>query len=642
MTHNAKVVTKIESVKMLEDGEDLIIEGYANTISKDRVGDVIPKETWEKASALTNYLKNPIILAQHNHSMPIGKMISHEITDFGLKIAAKISKGAGNTYQLIKDGVLSTFSVGIGILDAEYDSKSETYFINEVELTEVSVVSIPCNQDSVFSVAKSMEQSEFNKFKQELTKPEGNQKEETNMTFDAEKFAQELQASTAKTVQDTINAEKAKEKAAADKAAAAVAAKAQAKADAMEAAKALTQELEDKLKISAEAFAEAHKANEATIAANKEEMLALQNEVKALANSRNNPVSGAVAKALSNDVTAKEVDEVVMLGMIKKLPMFETKYGKQHLATKAVNASSSIQVSSDAYETTFRTNLIRDIEQQLRIAPLFQEITMNSANLTVPVDEGRKNANWVDAADYGTDASTGNEITVALTERTLKTFKIAAKTYLTEETDEDAIIAVLPILRRHLVDAHANEIDRAFLLGTGTGQPKGLITQAAAIGVNATHTGAATHTGTTLVTAAEILAARAKLGLYGINQSDLALVVSQDAYYDLIQDPAWADVNQVNGAATKLTGEVGAIYGMPVIVSGQFAAKAASTAYGMIVNKKNFVVPRQRGVTLRSEFETTKDRRVFVATQRLNLEPWFETVAGNGNGKGVVQITYAA
>ena len=637
--HNAKVVTKIDNVKMLEDSEDLIIEGYANTISKDRVGDVIPKETWEKASALTNYLKNPIILAQHNHNAPIGKMISHEITDFGLKIAAKISTGAGDTYQLIKDGVLSTFSVGIGILDAEYDSKSETYFINEVELTEVSVVSIPCNQDSVFSVAKSMEQSEFNKFKQELTKPEGNQKEK-NMTieFDAEAYKKELLAGVA----DTLKAEKEAEKAAADKLAADKAAAAKVKADAQEAAKELNKELELKLKAGNEAFTQYVTDNEAKIVAHKDEMKALQDEVKALAASRNNPVAGAVATALAQDVTAKDVDEVVMLGLIKKVPMFETAHGKKHLATKAVNASSSIQVSSDAYETTFRTNLIRDIEAQLRIAPLFQEITMNSANLTVPVDEGRKNANWVDSADYGTDASTGNEITVTLTERTLKTFKIAAKTYLTEETDEDAIIAVLPILRRHLVDAHANEIDRAFLLGTGTGQPKGLITQATAIGANATHTGAAQASGATLVTAAEILAARAKLGLYGINQSDLALVISQDAYYDLIQDPAWADVNQVSGAATKLSGEVGAIYGMPVIVSGQFAAKAVSTAYGLIVNKKNFVVPRQRGVTLRSEFETTKDRRVFVATQRLNLEPWFETVAGNGNGKGVVMITYAA
>ena len=104
----------------------------------------------------------------------------------------------------------------------------------------------------------------------------------------------------------------------------------------------------------------------------------------------------------------------------------------------------------------------------------------------------------------------------------------------------------------------------------------------------------------------------------------------------MILDPEWADVQQVTAAnATKLNGEVGNVYGMPVIVSDQFAARAASTAYGVIVNASNFVVPRQRGMTLRSDFDVELDRRVFVATQRVNLEAYFE-------GKGVVAITYAA
>jgi len=149
---------------VLEENDELIIEGYANTVTKDRAGDVIPKEAWETSNALANYQKNPVILAYHNHSMPIGSMIDFEVTELGLKIKAKISKGAGQVYNLIKDGVLRTFSVGFRILDAEYDHKSETYFIKDVELHEVSVVSVPCNQDSTFSVAKSMEKNEFKSF----------------------------------------------------------------------------------------------------------------------------------------------------------------------------------------------------------------------------------------------------------------------------------------------------------------------------------------------------------------------------------------------------------------------------------------------------------------------------------------------
>ena len=155
-----------------DDSDELVIEGYANTITKDRAGDVIPKAAWETATAMTNYLKNPVILAYHNHSMPIGSMIDFEVTELGLKIKARISKSAGNIYNLIKEGVLKTFSVGFSIKDAEYDHKADTYFINDVELQEVSVVSVPCNQDSTFSVAKSMEKGEFESFKKSFVIPE--------------------------------------------------------------------------------------------------------------------------------------------------------------------------------------------------------------------------------------------------------------------------------------------------------------------------------------------------------------------------------------------------------------------------------------------------------------------------------------
>jgi hypothetical protein len=46
------------------------------------------------------------------------------------------------------------------------------------------------------------------------------------------------------------------------------------------------------------------------------------------------------------------------------------------------------------------------------------------------------------------------------------------------------------------------------------------------------------------------------------------------------------------------------------------------------------------GVTVRSDFDVEKDRTVFVATQRLNLETMIE--ASPGNGKGVVSLKFAA
>lgn len=152
-----------------QEGAPLIIKGFANTTTKDRAGDVIPKTAWEGEKAMPNYLKNPIILAFHNHSMPIGKMIGYNISDTGLEIECEISKAAGNIYQLIKDGVLKTFSVGFRCLEADWDEETDIFIIKELELHEVSVVSVPCNQDSVFSVSKSLNGTDYTAFKKEFS-----------------------------------------------------------------------------------------------------------------------------------------------------------------------------------------------------------------------------------------------------------------------------------------------------------------------------------------------------------------------------------------------------------------------------------------------------------------------------------------
>jgi HK97 family phage prohead protease/HK97 family phage major capsid protein len=651
----ASFTSEIKSVKANDDGS-LYIEGYANTVSKDRAGDVIPKTAWETPNALTNYQKNPIILAYHDHSKPIGRMVSFEVTELGLKIKAQISKGAGDVYNLIKDGILSTFSVGFGILDAEYDHKSDTYFIKDVELHEVSVVSVPCNQDSTFSVAKSMKSDDFERFKTNITPniDEGKNKENKMTLEEIQKMTQDMIAAssatnveaTSKAVTDAIANAKALEAAAA-KAESDLEAKTKAdslatRTEAKAAAEELVKELRGELTAKDGAFADLVKAN-------NDQIVALKDEIAQVVASRNKPFN-AVATGVKGSFSADEsktADNLVMLGAIKKMSMFDTSYGKGiQTATKSAvgNTSSSIAASSAEYETIFSMNLIRDIQAALVISPLFSELMMTSANLVIPINPGRNSANWVAAAEVSgsarTAASSGSEISFALTEKTVKTFKLAAKTYLTEETEEDAIISLVPILRQHLVEAHANEMDNAFLNGSGSGEPKGLITQAKAVAAGAqTQVTLAKSDGSVKVTALGITEARRKMGLYGIDIKDISLVVSQDAYWDLVLDTEWSDVQMVGSAATKLVGEVGNIYGMKVLVSNHFPEKAAGSAFAVMVNTSNFIVTRQRGLTLRSDFDIELDRTVFVATQRINLEPMIE--ASDGNGKGVVAVTYA-
>jgi HK97 family phage prohead protease len=621
---NTKLLGVIDNIKEHEEDSDtLIIEGFANTVTKDRAGDVIPKSAWEMPSALSNYLKNPIILAYHDHRQPIGKMVEQEVTDMGLRIKASISKSAGAVYGLIKEGILTTFSVGFNILDAEYDSPTDTYFIKAVELFEISVVSVPCNQDSVFSVSKGMDSQDFEQFKIKHA-PEGDIKEKQMTLEEMKALAAQMKADTAEQINVGIKtalteAEAAKTAAAVAKAASDKAASEKAesiKTSATEAAKALIADLEVTLGKKDDQFAEMVKANH-------DQIVALKEEIAQVVAQRNNPAMTPIARGISGlsheKQFAEDADTLMFVSTIKKVGMFESDFGKN---IKAVNTSSNIEVSSEGYETTFATNLARDIQAALVVAPLFTEINMTSASLTIPINPNKTAATWVGAAETSggtrTNATTGAEVDVALTEKTLKTFKLAAKVYLTEESEEDAIISLVPILRI----------------------PRGLVTQAEAVAGQNFPTLAKSDK-SVLVTAAEILSARRGLGLYGINLSDLYIVISQDAYWDLIQDTEWSDVQQVGEAnATKLVGEVGNVYGMRVLVSNEFAARAPGSVYAILVNASNFMVTRQRGVTVRSDFDVEKDRTVFVATQRLNLETMIE--ASPGNGKGVVSIKFAA
>lgn len=146
------------SVKGISDNKALKIAGYANTADKDRTGDVVLPQAWTKG--VENFRRNPILLYQHDHGKPIGKIHNITVDKKGIFVEASVSDAAEKQHgvkTLIKDGVLKSFSVGFRIKDADFDKRSDTFLIKELELLEISVVSVPANQNSLFSIRKSFE-----------------------------------------------------------------------------------------------------------------------------------------------------------------------------------------------------------------------------------------------------------------------------------------------------------------------------------------------------------------------------------------------------------------------------------------------------------------------------------------------------
>lgn len=155
------------SVKGISDNKSLKIAGYANTSDKDRTGDIVLPEAWTKG--VDNFRRNPILLYQHDHGKPIGRVNNIRVDKKGIFVEANVSDAAEAQHgvkTLIKDGVLKSFSVGFRVKDATYDKVSDIFYIKDLELLEISVVSVPANQNSLFSVRKSFENDEeYVKFK---------------------------------------------------------------------------------------------------------------------------------------------------------------------------------------------------------------------------------------------------------------------------------------------------------------------------------------------------------------------------------------------------------------------------------------------------------------------------------------------
>ena len=645
--------------KSVSDDGNIRIKGYANTTDKDRVGDVIVKEAWETKSALTNYLKNPIILAYHDRNKPIGQMVNYDITDKGLEIEAEISKSAGEIYDLVKEGILKAFSVGFRVKDADYDTNTDIFVIKDLELHEVSVVSIPANADSLFSLAKSFDGSseEFEAFKSQFVNdaPEGAKDdtsgahlEQESKTMDENQIKEMMAEVAKKTAADIAMKQaeatakvKAEEEAAAKAAAEAEAAKEEMITLGQSGAERLVKELETRI---------TEKQEEATTVMSelKNEIAEKASEIEALRKGKMEFADHE--KSAGSTVDYAEFESAALTASLMGKELSDTERGRALLekagdtglrvkaggnATSLIPGVQSGEISTTDYEHIISTNIEREVQENLVVAPLFREIQLNAAQMTLPIAPDAAKADWVGAATYGTTATTGSEKTVTLKEIYLTTAKMASKTFMIDEFDEDSIIAMMPLLKDSLVRGHARKVEEQLLTGdTGAGDPfMGL--------VNTAVRGDANTTTASTVVAKDVLKLRRQLGKYGLNTDGLACVVSQNAYWDLLEDDEFADVNLVGANnATKLNGQVGSVYGMAVMVSPELDnTSATGDVWGVMVEKGNFLMPRQRGFNVQSEYYVEKQSRVLVATQRFGFKQIIEgRNTGQGNDSGGLAV----
>ena len=644
-------IFKLDStIKAIEETDvELKIIGYASTNSLDRSSDKILSTAWTKGG-LRNFQNNPILLFNHDYNKPIGKVVEMNTDGKGLMIKGVISKSAGDVYNLVKEGVLTTFSVGFLIKDADYDKSADGLVVKDAELLEVSVVSVPCNQDATFSVAKSFDsQDDYLNFKKQFENATSIQPivESEGSSEVAEKASRKIKMDDTtnemiqKAVTDALAAKSAADAAVAEKAA----------ADKASTDKIVAQVIassEEKL------FAELEKRFKDDNADLNTKLDGLRTELAEKSTELQNLATSKRVFADRNGGSnntwqkefAKEVDDAYLLGRITGKG-YNTDFARNVL--EKVNAHSSVQVSTDNFEREVSISIERDIQNELILAPMFREIVMTTASMVMPIMPdtnyatisstaalpGTAPVGTMDARGAAVGAGTG----VALTEIELRTIKMIAKSYLGNETEEDAILPILPLLREGMIRQHARGVENLLLLGGAADGAYPTVSATAAVGLlkyaaSGSRTVTAAGTATPL-TAVALLGLRKAMGKYGLRPNDVSYIVSQQCYFELLEDAEFQDFNLVNTQATKLTGEVGQIFGSSVMVCDEFPAAATGKYHALAVNTRNFVVPRLRGITVESQYLVEDQHKVLATTQRLGFK---EIIP---DAKSVIGLKYA-
>jgi len=660
-----------------EDGS-VIIRGMASTNDVDRAGDSISPEAWSKGG-LGNFEKNPIILFNHDYDRPIGRATGLKVTDKGLELEAKISKSApANVCELVKEGILGAFSVGFRVKDADYLQETEGLMIKDAELFEVSVVSVPCNQAATFSLSKSFDSmAEYEDFKktfinrvdlagQSLAKDEVNTssiasdtpvsveesstQKEIEMSedvktpeIDLEAFAKKVAEETAANLAMKQAEQKAAEKAAAEAEATKVAEKAAAEAEQKEAVRVGITTGAEQLVADIRKEFEAEKAESAEILnkykADLEEKAA---ELEAMRNSKRD-FSGRGRQELKS--IGKDLLSAHILGKITGKG-FDTAYAKDMLEKAGVDYTSTTAAGIDVIVSQ---QFEEEVRQEMKIAPLFREIQVASGATVLPLAPDSNGASWsaagITASSNQLTDNSDNNYTVS--QVILQAHRLISGTFISNDTDEQIVVSVLPMVTSALARAHAIAIDKAILVGNSGGFTTGLV---GASGTDNT-SGYATASATTAldastsaeVTPANLLGMRKEMGKYGLNPSDVAYIVPTDVYYELIDASGFTDVTEVGSdLATKRVGMVGSVYGSPVIATDQLAynldaASAATSTAALAVNMNNYVIPRLRGVNIETEYSVKDQQNVIVASQSLGFNELF---ANAGDNKPSIRWAY--
>ena len=662
-----------ESVKesVISDSDERIIEGWASTDDLDRYNEITDPQAFKKS--LKTYMKNPVLFFGHESwKLPIGKITKARIKDNGLWVQAKISESADDVWGLIKEGMLKTFSFGYNLLKYDKDEKSGVLTIRELDLHEISVVSIPANPEAMIELAKSKginlnhKSMEVNTMEKDFkTLEEKVDKLNLQMTnFSKDKPMTEDEARKGMTeIHDAIQAIRDAGKDETSTKADLIELQKKSGDDLIKAVETLQKNIEQKWVTVPKAVHDYNGIDQAKRLGNLEK-LNDPKHFKAAIICEDHEKAAARVGMTDQRHLIKELqdasDDLLIVGACmgmteaepggggtswKKNPQSVLGISKTYkryndLKTECLKAMDT-QTASEGAEwlpTLVSATLLSDIDIERGLARRLQRFSMPSASFVWPLSTTDATAYIVSEALNDSNADTFTKSTPGTSKITFTAQGMGAATAVSGEMTEDSIIPAIPFIRSKLLEALRDGEENALINGDNASTHQD--TDVAALGssdirkifdglrLDAIANASKDFSGT--LTYALMLSVLKASGKWGLIPGEGFWCPSIDVYYFMLGLSQFTGFDAFASGAVAQQGKLPWAIGHEIVPSafmrndlGPVGVNAASdnvhTAL-MFINPKGTMIGDRRGATIETDRLILTDQTVIVAKQRIDFQ----------------------
>lgn len=321
----------------------------------------------------------------------------------------------------------------------------------------------------------------------------------------------------------------------------------------------------------------------------------------------------------------------------------EYEYLAGALSTKIMttqSAGSGSGTGGDFIPDMLSGTMVDLYRQQLMVGDLFEHLTMPYNPFTLPLEGVDTNAYYVGEASDDSIGSHSSDAAPARTPATsavtLSAKKFKVRGVVSEEAEEDAIFSMIGYLRAKLTQASAESFDDVLINGddSSTHQDSDVTTSTdhrkAFDGLRILTTSGVTHDVNGALAAADFLNIFAKMGKFAQVPGDTALILSPVGITHLLAEAKIETLEKFGANATILKGQVGQLYGRPVIVSGKVRENlnssgvydGSTTTKGMaiVVHRPSFLIGDRRTLTVESAKDITTGKTMIVTTMRTDFK----------------------